>query len=526
MIVPAGDIKDMTVARLFQDLRKEARSGSVLFAREQTVKKVYIKGGEIIYADSNLEDDQLGACLLRDGKITKQYFDATTEIVQKTGKALGAVLVEYDFLSPQDLVAGTRLQVKQIVLSVFGWRDGRYTFDNSQLPIKKIIPLQMNTDDLIVEGIRGLDWQVVRKSLPSLKTVLRLPAAPSLIVQRAGLGQDCHTVLSLIDGRRSIEELCSLSGIGDFNTLKAVYLLLALDIIGKGAVKTGAEMRSSCSTFQNAASAREQKAPEQTAETSAQADAAPLSKHIIEQAYEALRHQDNYQVLGISPAATTPEIKKAYFKLAKVYHPDRHLEPEMAVLKEKFESLFTAIHGAYQMLSDPAKREEYDMIRTGRQRPAQYEENHPKEHGENYAEKTGQAAAYFNAGMNDFKIGNFWGAAESFASATRLDPVKSDYFYHYGVSLTHIPRRRHEAEENLKKAIGIDPLKPEYHLELGALYLHSGLKIKALDVYNDALRQNPASNEIREAIKAAGGAVQEKKEGEAGLFKKVFKDKK
>ena len=525
MIVPAGDIKDMTVPWLFQGLRKEERSGSVLFAREQAVKKVYVKGGEIIYADSNLVDDQLGACLLRDGKITKQYFDATTEIVQKTGKALGAVLVEYEFLSPQDLVAGTRLQVKQIVLSVFGWRDGRYIFDNSPLPLKEIIPLQMSTGELIVEGIRGLDWQVVRKSLPSLKTVLRPPAAPSLIVQRAGLEQDCHTVLSLIDGRRSIEELCSQSGIGDFNTLKAVHLLLALDMVGKGAVKTEAEMKSSRSTIRNAASAGEQKAPEQTAETGAQADAAPLSKHMIEQAYEALRHQDNYQVLGISSAATTPEIKKAYFKLAKVYHPDRHLEPEMAVLKEKFESLFTAIHGAYQTLSDPAKRQEYDMMRTGRQRPAQYEEKH-SEHRENLAEKTGQAAAYFNAGMNDFKIGNFWGAAESFASATRLDPVKSDYFYHYGVSLTHIPRRRHEAEENLKKAIEIDPLKPAYHLELGALYLHSGLKIKALDVYNDALRRNPASNEIREAIKAAGGAVQEEKEGEAGLFKKVFKDKK
>jgi tetratricopeptide (TPR) repeat protein len=525
MIVPAGDIKDMTVPWLFQGLRKEKQSGTVVFAREQAVKKIYVQDGEIISAASNLDDDRLVACLLRSGKITRQYYDASNEIVKKTGKNIGAVLVEYDFITPQDLAAAAGLQVKQIILSVFSWRDGRYIFDNGPLPLSEIIAIRINTGELIVEAIRGLDWQIMRKSLPTLKTVLHPSADASLVTQSSRLEQDCYTVLALIDGRRSIEELCSQSGIGDFNTLKAVYMLLALTAVEKGAVKTEAEMKSARAAMQETASAREHKAPEQASAAGAQADAR-VSKQMIEQAYTVLQHQDNYQVLGVSSSATPAEIKKAYFRLAKIYHPDRHLEPEMTNLKEKFESLFTAIHGAYQTLSDPVKRQEYEVVRTGRQHEAQYEEKRPEEYVENYAEKTGQAAAYFKAGMKDLKIGNFWGAAESFASATRLDPMKADYFYQYGVSLKHIPRRRHEAEENLKKAIEIDPLKTEYHLELAALYLHSGLKSKAFDIYNEALRQNPDSNKIREAIAAAGGTVPEEQEGEASLFKKILKDNK
>jgi curved DNA-binding protein CbpA len=218
-----------------------------------------------------------------------------------------------------------------------------------------------------------------------------------------------------------------------------------------------------------------------------------------------LQHKDNYQVLGIAPGATPAEIKKAYFKLAKQYHPDRHSDPELINMKEKLETLFTALHGAYQTLSDPAKRQEYDHVLSGRKGAAQFEEKRPEEYVENYAEKTGQAVAYFKAGMKDYSVGNFWGAVEAFAAAVRLDPVKSEYFYHYGVSLAHIPRRRHEAEENLKKAIEIDPLKSAYRLELGALYMKSGLKAKALDVYNAALQQNPAADEFRKAIEAAGG---------------------
>ena len=40
-----------------------------------------------------------------------------------------------------------------------------------------------------------------------------------------------------------------------------------------------------------------------------------------------MKKQDHFQVLGIARAAGVQDIKKTYFKLAKLYHPDRHFEP-------------------------------------------------------------------------------------------------------------------------------------------------------------------------------------------------------
>jgi len=514
MIIPAADVKDMTIPWLFQSLRTEKKTGTVVFARETAVKKVYFQNGDVIFASSNLDGDRLGDFLLRSDKLTRAQFDASGELTEKTGKKFGAILVELGFISPRDLVAGVKEQVKEIILSLFTWRDGRYIFDDSPLPASDIIPLQMSIGNLIIEGIRGQDWQIVRKSLPPLKTKLRPAADPSFLFQGADLEQDQQSILSLIDGNRSIEELCSLSGLGDFNTLKAIYALLALKMADKGAVKTEQEMKSARSAVQEAVAAGQTAAP-------------MFTRQMIEAALVSMKNQDHYQILGVARSATSQELRKAYFRLAKVYHPDRHFEAEMSDLKETLEALFTGIHNAYQALNDPEQRRNYDNVPAGKPEPtAQYEEKHPEEYVENYSEKAGRAAAYFKAGMKDFNVGNYWGAAESFAWATRLDPVKSEYFYHYGISLTRIPRRHHEAEENLKKAIDINPLKPEYHVELGTLYLHSGLKTKALDVYSDALRQNPASVKLREAIKAAGGTAQEEKEGEAGFFKKKFKGKK
>ena len=66
---------------------------------------------------------------------------------------------------------------------------------------------------------------------------------------------------------------------------------------------------------------------------------------------------DYYSTLGIAKSATADEIKKAYRKQALEWHPDKH-----AANKETAERKFKEINEAYQVLSDPKKRETYDQV--------------------------------------------------------------------------------------------------------------------------------------------------------------------
>jgi DnaJ-class molecular chaperone len=67
--------------------------------------------------------------------------------------------------------------------------------------------------------------------------------------------------------------------------------------------------------------------------------------------------RDFYQVLGLSRTASADEIKKAYRRLARQYHPDLHSGSKKAEMEKKFKEL----NEAHEVLSDPDKRKKYDQ---------------------------------------------------------------------------------------------------------------------------------------------------------------------
>ena len=78
----------------------------------------------------------------------------------------------------------------------------------------------------------------------------------------------------------------------------------------------------------------------------------------------ATRSKDLYDALGVSRGASQDEIKKAYRKLVREHHPDKNPGDKEA------EERFKEIQGAYDVLSDPEKRKQYDAFGSADGRPA------------------------------------------------------------------------------------------------------------------------------------------------------------
>ncbi len=72
----------------------------------------------------------------------------------------------------------------------------------------------------------------------------------------------------------------------------------------------------------------------------------------------AVKFRDYYETLGVAKTASADEIKSAFRKLARKYHPDMAKERDKATAEEKFKQ----INEAYEVLSDPEKRQKYDQL--------------------------------------------------------------------------------------------------------------------------------------------------------------------
>src|ERR1700753_2843511 len=70
----------------------------------------------------------------------------------------------------------------------------------------------------------------------------------------------------------------------------------------------------------------------------------------------AVKFKDYYEILGVTRTASDADIKKAFRKLAREFHPDVSKD------KKKAEEKFKEINEAYEVLSDKEKRQKYDTL--------------------------------------------------------------------------------------------------------------------------------------------------------------------
>jgi len=144
----------------------------------------------------------------------------------------------------------------------------------------------------------------------------------------------------------------------------------------------------------------------------------------------AVKFLDYYETLGVARAASAEEIKQAFRKLARLYHPD------VAKNKVTGEAKFKEINEAYEVLGDPEKRRQYDELGANWQERG----NGPSaagggRRGRAHPSDSAPDFEFGGTGFSDFFESFFSGRAGGFASSRGTAPPgngQADEFVHPG----------------------------------------------------------------------------------------------
>jgi hypothetical protein len=195
--------------------------GELVVEDSASVRSVFFDQGNVVGANTNVDDERIGSVLYRFGALDAEKRDAVLARAAECGRRFGEVALELGYLTKESLYTHISKQIAEIVFATLTVADGTFFFLDGFDDARLVSHHTLSANALLMDGVTRLDeMRYFRQKIPSSEHVP---------VQAAGRGPppaDFAHVLAAIDGRLSVEELGRATGLGEFETARALYALV------------------------------------------------------------------------------------------------------------------------------------------------------------------------------------------------------------------------------------------------------------------------------------------------------------
>lgn len=223
-----GSLSDFGLADILQLIYFQRKSGILtLESKLDRVKLIFIDGN-VSAAESKkrIEDNRVGKILLKKGVISEPDLQAALNEQRKTKAKLGNILVKNSIVKRELLIEILNSQITETVIQLFGWKQGTYEFTTQGVTQDKEMPFSIDTQHLLMEGLRIVDeWSLIRGKV-NIDTVFR-PKGPVT----EGMTEDEREIFGYVDGENDVSTIIDLSNKDNFDVSKTLLGLLEKDLI-------------------------------------------------------------------------------------------------------------------------------------------------------------------------------------------------------------------------------------------------------------------------------------------------------
>ena len=340
-------------------LMERKLTGTLETADNKDNVTIYFREGMPAKVKSSVKGKGLGQILLDLGQINQDQLRACQQEMSTKGGFAGEILMRQGAVEAAGLMRGLRSQILLKLMDVFAMVDARYAFYkdvNLLVGEGRDELFQVDTYPVLMAGARTHGARMkMEKVLDAVEG--RWISVDSVdVLKRFRLNAPEQALCAeLLSKGKTMEEIIQNGRHNRQVVRSTLYVLL----LTKEAVISDVPPATGTPSIAPGPRPKfDSISPPSAEEISSDPKIAALRGQIQEKA-SVIARQNYYEMLGIPLGAPTEEIRKAFFKLAKTYHPDRAGTTGTADLRETLQYVFSNLSEAHATLLDPETREEY-----------------------------------------------------------------------------------------------------------------------------------------------------------------------
>ena len=500
----SGEIK--THHELFALLNKiySARlTGQLQLVLGRVERQLFFDGGQLVFATSSDRQDSLGEMMLREGAITQSQFEEAAELV-KTGQRFGSAIAEMGIFTVDQVVGWVQRQLTQITSSVLDYPSGRfYFFSSLEKNVVPEISIPVRLGKLLLEAVRRAKDLPLQHLAADADLQIDLSPDPLLRYQAVELDHIERRLLASISHPVSANFFLANCTVPKESAARAIYALLVLGAVISVKAPTGA------AHSKPAAEQAAQHAPIPAATPVAQqpspiAEPEPQPAPVAEDALDAKKFEEEiralldlagkstyYELLGLSATSPPEQIKENFHRMARKFHPDRHMGHSEWL--DLLQDLMARLTIAYKTLLDEPKRVAYDK---------QIAAAGAFTLGQDKTESEETVDECLTRAKQSLRAHNFAGSILWLRKCVEIAPDVAKHHAMLGRSLAAFPQYRQDAVRHFSMAIELDQWNTSTYFQFGELYEVMGLPWRAVPHYRRILEIDPEHAKAIERLAA------------------------
>jgi CheY-like chemotaxis protein/tetratricopeptide (TPR) repeat protein len=446
-----GTIDEFPPALLLSVIRYDRGTGMLDMTDQGTHRRIYITQGQPTFMQSNAEGENVGALLLRRGRVTEPDFVRCQKYMKEKGRTLQQSMLELRLVSEADLATAYKLLAGQLLPLALGMSSGTYRWRETDAFIGRVPEGKFEPVAVLFDGIKRhvhppqiLKFFKAREDIPLVRTrefdklmpFFRRTFSASNIAQE-------------IDGAQTYRTLTRTHSADAASVVPQLFALVTSGMVYLAKVNANNAMEIAVNQMAAEIADMGGDGPLELSFTDGSAgDAHPddaRSRAMIEKQHDKVMSSDFFQIFDVDRGAEPDAIKAAYFEIAKKFSPDLFANRNLGSSKRKLDELFARVTEAYETITDRQKRDEYMLYldRKAKGLPTDVNEVHRSEQ-------------LFEQAMAMIRRRDFRGAKQVLDEALTRNPDPT-YYAHLGWVTFNLNQRSQahvtEAVQHLKRAV-------------------------------------------------------------------------